>query len=303
MDQAGTIAAMPRRYDNTGHLEDWQDAGKWFHYGNHAIFSRMEGRGDALLLIHGFPTSSWDWHRLWPFLTARFQVLVTDMIGFGFSDKPSDYPYSIVDATDLQQGWLEQLGVERVHILAHDYGCSVAQELLARDQEGQLPFTIASASFLNGGLFPEVHRPLLIQNLLTGRLGGLFSRMITRRVFEANMLRVFGPDTRPSQSELDDFWQLLLYNNGRGVIHRLLGYMEERRCHRNRWVGALQRATQPLQLISGSVDPVAGQGTADRFAELLPDARLVRLHGIGHFPHYEVPGMVWQAFRDGLQVR
>ncbi|MDX5297619.1 MAG: alpha/beta fold hydrolase, partial [Gammaproteobacteria bacterium] len=124
-------------------LESWQQAGKWFNFGGHAIFSRMEGEGDALLLLHGFPTASWDWNRLWPYLTGHFRVLVSDMIGFGFSDKPINYTYSIDDQATLQQGWLEQLGVRRVHLLAHDSGCSGAQERLAREPEGTLPFEIA----------------------------------------------------------------------------------------------------------------------------------------------------------------
>mgnify|MGYP005855067925 CR=1 FL=1 len=138
-------------------LQRWQHAGRWFRYGEHAVFSRIGGEGEALLLLHGFPSASWDWHRLWPALTARYRVMVADMLGFGFSDKPQDYPYSIIDQADLQQGWLEEMGVERVHILAHDYGATVAQKLLARDQQGELPFSVASVCLLNGAIFPEVH--------------------------------------------------------------------------------------------------------------------------------------------------
>lgn len=282
--------------DGDAALERWQHSGKWFGYGSHAIFSRMEGEGPALLLLHGFPTASWDWHRLWPYLVGRYRVLAADMIGFGFSDKPPRYDYSIVDQADLQQGWLEQLGVDEVHVIAHDYGCSVAQEMLAREQEGQLPFRIASVCFLNGALFPEVHRPILIQRVLAGPLGGLASRGITRQVFDYNLTKIFGPDTRPSAGELDAFWHLLVYNNGRGIIHRLMRYMEERRCHRHRWVGALQRATQPLSLISGMADPVSGREMADRYVELLGAGAVTRLDDIGHYPHVEAPATVWQAY-------
>ncbi|ROU00881.1 alpha/beta hydrolase [Marinobacter sp. R17] len=278
----------------------WQQAGKWFAYGEHAIFSRMEGRGEVILLLHGFPTASWDWNRLWPYLTQSHRVLVADMLGFGFSDKPVDYPYSLIDQADLQQGWLEAMGVERVHLLAHDYGCSVAQELLAREQEGQLPFSIASACFLNGALFPEVHQPILIQKLLVGPLGGLISRGFTRGVFDHNFSKLFGHHTRPNRSELNSFWQLLLYNNGRGILHRLIHYMDERRCHRNRWVGALVNAQQPLRLISGTEDPVSGVAMADRYRQLIKQPDVVALDGVGHYPHYENPVQVFEAVRDFL---
>lgn len=279
--------------------EQWQKSGKWFSYGNHAIFSRMAGQGDALVLLHGFPTASWDWSRLWPLLENRpFQLLTLDMLGFGFSDKPLNYRYSIEDQADLQQGWIEALGLKQVHLLAHDYGCSVVQELLAREQEGLLRFRIDSVVFLNGALFPEVHRPLLIQKLLSGPLGGLVSRGLTRRTFDRNFCRLFSGQRCPSQKELDNFWQLLTYNNGRGILHRLIQYMEERRCHRNRWVNALVNADQPMRLISGTADPVSGVAMAMRYRELVPSADVVSLRGVGHYPHYECPGEVYQAIRE-----
>lgn len=283
-------------------LVNWQATGKWFNYDGHAVFSQMAGEGEAILLLHGFPTASWDWHRLWPFLVPQHRVYALDMMGFGFSDKPPDYPYALTDQADLHQGWLEQMGVERVHILAHDYGCSVAQELLARSQEQTLGFSIASLCFLNGAIFPEVHKPILIQKMLAGPLGGLFSRALSRRVFDYNMTKIFGPDTQPGREELDDFWQLLVYNNGRGVVHKLIEYMEERRCHRHRWVYALQRAEQPIRLICGLADPISGRGMAQRGRELLPNPDIVTLKDVGHYPHFERPAVVWQQYRDFLQT-
>lgn len=295
MERVISLALTESETTETPTLQRWQQGGKWFSYGEHAIFSRMEGRGETVLLLHGFPTASWDWSRVWGRLSENRQVLILDMLGFGFSDKPADYPYSVIDQADLQQGWVEALGISRVHLVAHDYGCSVAQELLARDQEGELPFEIASACFFNGALFPEVHQPILIQKLLCGPLGGLVSRGFTRQVFDYNFSRLFGPDTRPDQQELNDFWQLLTYNNGRGILHRLIRYMEERRLHRHRWVGALSSAVQPMRLISGSADPVSGIAMADRYCQLVPQPDVVALQQVGHCPHYEAPEQVVDA--------
>jgi pimeloyl-ACP methyl ester carboxylesterase len=283
--------------------EDWQESGKWFNYGEHAVFSHITGEGEPLVLVHGFPTASWDWSRLWPLLNQRqYQVLALDMLGFGFSDKPFNYAYSIEDQADLHEGWIEGLGLKQIHLIAHDYGCSVVQELLAREQEGQLRFRIASVCFLNGALFPEVHQPMAIQRILASPLGGLVSRGLNRRILEASFCRLFSSQRRPSADELDSFWQLLTYNNGRGILHRLIHYMEERRCHRNRWVGALQHATQPMRLISGTADPVSGVAMAMRYRELVPDADVVSLRGVGHYPHYETPAAMYRAFRD-FQLR
>ena len=142
-------------------LEIWQATGHTFAYHEHDIFYRVSGQGDVLLCIHGFPTASWDWHKLWPELEKRFRVVTADMIGFGFSAKPLDYAYSFADQANLFETLLDQLGINRVHILAHDYGDTVLQELLARRLEGRLPFHIQSAILLNGGisLKPPIRGP------------------------------------------------------------------------------------------------------------------------------------------------
>lgn len=284
-------------------LQRWQASGQWINYDGHAIFTRSEGEGEPLLLLHGFPSASWDWHRVWPDLCKEYRLLASDMLGLGFSDKPMGYNYSLVEQADIQQGWLEQLGVESVHLLAHDYGSSVAQELMAREQEGSLPFRIASVCMLNGALFPEMHRPILLQKLLLGPLGGLVSRTLTRRVFEHSLCKIFGPDTQPTTADLEDFWQLLVHNNGQGVIHRLIHYMEERRCHRPRWTGALQNARQPVRLIWGQADPVSGRSMQERYRELVPGADIVPLARIGHYPHFEAPALVSRHYQDFRKQR
>ena len=278
-------------------LEAWQQAGKWFSYEGHAIFSRMEGQGEPLVLLHGFPTASWDWSRIWPMLVRENYLLSLDMLGFGFSDKPLHYSYSIEDQTDLIQGWIEGLGLDRVHLFGHDYGTTVVQELLAREQEGELSFSIGSVCLLNGGLFPEVHHPLFIQKILRSPLGGVIGRGLSRSLFERNFRRLFGPRNPPDRQDMNDFWHLLNYNNGRGVLHRLIQFMEERRCHRNRWVGALQKAEQPMRLISGSADPVSGAAMVRRYRELIPQANVVMLRNVGHYPHFEQPWDVYSEYR------
>jgi pimeloyl-ACP methyl ester carboxylesterase len=92
-------------------LADWRKGGRRLAYRGHDVFYRRAGAGEALLLIHGFPTASWDWHRLWPALGVRFDVVAADMIGFGFSDKPRDYDYSLNDQATLHETLLAELGL------------------------------------------------------------------------------------------------------------------------------------------------------------------------------------------------
>ena len=157
-------------------LADWRGQGRNFVFNGHMIRYWTAGRGAPLLLIHGFPTAAWDWHYLWAPLAERYQVIACDMLGFGDSAKPCGHAYSLLEQADLQQALLAHLAISvPVHVLAHDYGDSVAQELLARHYQQRL--CLASCVFLNGGLFPETHHPVLVQKLLLSPLGGLFGRL------------------------------------------------------------------------------------------------------------------------------
>lgn len=281
-------------------LDAWRSAGKTFSFHGRAIFFRDEGSGEALLCAHGFPTASWDWHRIWPRLVARFRVVAPDMLGFGFSDKPRDHDYSILEQADLHEALAATLGVGRAHLLAHDYGDSVAQELLARFEErraaGRPGLEIRSCCLLNGGLFPEVHRARFIQKLLASPLGPLLSRLASEGTFRRSFPAIFGPETQPGSDELHDFWRLVSHGDGQRIGHRLIRYMDERRRHRERWVGALQRARVPLRLVNGPLDPVSGAHMAERYRELVPDPDVVLLPGIGHYPQVEDPEGVLRAF-------
>ncbi|WP_227538139.1 alpha/beta fold hydrolase [Marinobacter vulgaris] len=112
---------------------------------------------ETILLIHGFPTASWDWHKIWPALRQAHRVVAMDMLGFGFSEKPASHRYSIHQQADIVEGVVRQLGLDRFHVLAHDYGDTVAQELLAR-QKLELP--LAWFGELPGiGHYPQVEAP------------------------------------------------------------------------------------------------------------------------------------------------
>lgn len=281
-------------------LEHWKTSGHYFKWREHSIFYQDQGKGDALLCLHGFPTASYDWQRIWPSLAKHFRVIGFDLLGFGFSDKPRRHRYSILEQADIVAGLLASLNIRRTHILAHDLGDSVAQECLARNETGTGIFTfeIGSICFLNGGLFPEVHRPRLIQTLLRSPLGPLLVQGLNEKKFRESFSAVFGANTQPSAEDLSDFWHLIELNRGEKLAHRLLQYIPERRKHRDRWLGAMQNTRVPLRLINGLEDPVSGKHLVKRYRELIPNADVVELEGIGHYPQVEAPGAVLAAFLD-----
>lgn len=260
----------------------------------HIIFVRASGQGPPLLLIHGFPTSSLDWHRIEPELALRHRVLCFDLLGFGLTDKPVDHDYRIAEQADLAEAVLAHFGIVEAAVLAHDYGDTVAQELLARQIDGTASFRMTRLGLLNGGLFPETHRPRFVQRLLASPFGPFVARRISYRRFAASMRAICVQPLDPS--ELEAMWAMIEIGNGRDVMPRLIHYMAERRNHRERWVGALLQASIPIRLINGSADPISGAHMIERYRTLVSPRDIVELPGIGHYPQLEAPDRVLEAW-------
>jgi pimeloyl-ACP methyl ester carboxylesterase len=251
------------------------------------------------VLVHGFPTASWDWSAIWPRLVPHYTCLAPDLIGYGFSAKPRAFGYSIGAQADVVEALLARQGIERYRLIAHDYGVSVAQELLARQREGAKARLVA-VCLLNGGLFPETHRALWSQRLLASpRFGPWFARVASYRMFRAGMRRIWGA-TPPPEVELRAMWQLIQHADGMAIMPQLIGYMAERRQRRERWVGALVGAEVPIRLIDGLLDPVSGAHMVARYRELVARPDVVELPRVGHYPQLEAPEAVADAALEHL---
>ncbi|XP_021563866.1 mesoderm-specific transcript homolog protein isoform X2 [Carlito syrichta] len=248
-------------------LHSWKSSGKFFTYKGLRIFYQdsvgVVGSPEIVVLLHGFPTSSYDWYKIWEGLTLRFhRVIALDFLGFGFSDKPRPHHYSIFEQASIVEALLRHLGLQnrRLNLLSHDYGDIVAQELLYRykqNRSGRL--TIKSLCLSNGGIFPETHRPLLLQKLLKD--GGVLSPILTRLM------------------------NFFVFSRG------LLQYINQRKKFRRRWVGALASVTIPIHFIYGPLDPV---NPYPEFLELyrktLPRSTVSILDDhISHYPQLEDP--------------
>lgn len=256
----------------------------------------IDSRVDTVLFIHGFPTSSFDFAPIWRDMADNYRLVTLDMLGFGFSDKPDHRQYTIHQQADLFESLIKRQDLGSLHIVAHDYGVSVAQELLARQIDGQGVGKWKSCTLLNGGLFPEAHYPLLIQKLMLSPLGKWINKFTGLKQFSRSFSSVFGPNTQPSSEQLSEFWDIICYKNGRHLFHNLITYILDRREHRTRWVDGLQRSPVPIALINGSVDPVSGAHLVERYKEL--NCRLdtlTQLPEIGHYPHVEAAPEVSKA--------
>jgi pimeloyl-ACP methyl ester carboxylesterase len=238
-------------------------------------------------------------------LTQRFTVIAPDMMGMGFSAKPVAYEYSVHDHADMHEALFAHLGICNAHILAHDIGDSVGQELLARHEFREPAYgelSIDSITWLNGGMFVETYTPRAAQKLMSRTpLGDIFSHVqnspLSRRLLEPTLREMFGPNTKPTRHMMDVFNQILDYNDGRRVLHKVGRFINDRYTHRNRWVRAMRQTSVPMRLIDGPIDPNSGAHMARRYAEVIPHADVVMLaDDIGHWPQLEAPDAVLTHF-------
>jgi pimeloyl-ACP methyl ester carboxylesterase len=242
------------------------------------------------VLLHGYPTSSHDYYRVLPELAAHSRVIVHDHLGFGLSDKPQDYSYAMFEQADFALLLWQHLGVRSAHVFAHDYGTSVATELLARWNRGFRPVHLESITLCNGSVHIELARLRFIQKLLRNQtLGPLVARLSSQRVFNRNMRRLWHDPTILSEADLDTMWDLLNRDGGKTLLPRITQYLRDRVLYWHRWVGALRQSQLPLNFLWGAEDPIIGREVAEVHHAEAPGSNLIVLDGVGHYPMLEAP--------------
>ncbi len=250
------------------------------------------GGARPMLLLHGFPTSSLDWASVWPALTRNRRCVAFDFLGFGASDKPRPHDYRLVEQADLVERVVQATGLASPIVVAHDYAVSVAQELLARTLAGT-GTPLSAVAFLNGGLFPALHRPLPIQRVLASPLGALLTVFVTRRALRRSLDRIM---VHPlDAAAFESHWESIAHDAGHRLTHALLAYIAERRRFSVRWSAALHATRLPLAFIWGMQDPISGGHVMRHLRTTLPLARHVPLEDVGHYPQLEAPDAVVAA--------
>jgi pimeloyl-ACP methyl ester carboxylesterase len=276
----------------TQRVRTWERAGQLIDHGTHRIFvTEQTGSAQPVLLLHGYPSSSYDWRHLYASLPDR-TLTSFDFLGFGLSDKPKQHVYSLLAQADLTEQIALRHGDQPILVVAHDMGTSVATELLARDLEGRLAFKLAGVLLFNGSMVIEKASLTISQKLLRSRLGPVVARLSNERTFRAQFARIFSGRHPLSAEEAADQWELLGYHDGHRILDRLTYYLHERVRYAQRWHGALRDWPGRLELAWAGQDPICTEAVLQAVLELRPAAPLTRLSELGHYPQLEDPAAV-----------
>jgi pimeloyl-ACP methyl ester carboxylesterase len=287
----------------TPRVAAWRDRGADEEFrGRRIHVFRREADGPLLVLLHGFPSSSYDWVPLLEIERDR-AVIAPDFLGFGLSDKPRDHNYTLHWQADLVEELVRTSGhTGPVFLVAHDMGTSVANELMARDIEGSLEMDVTGALLLNGSMVQGAASPTLGQRILRSAVGPLFSRLSSERFFRQQFGSVFSEGHPLTKEEADDQWALICAGGGRTLNHKTIAYMEERFKHADRWHGAIRDWEKPVSLAWGMLDPVATEEVLNAVLALRPEAPLTRLEDLAHYPQIEDPARVNAALQGALDA-
>ena len=275
-------------------VDTWRSRGRDHQLLGHRIFViEVPATGPVaappLLVLHGFPTSSFDFHLVVDALAADRRVVLFDMLGYGLSAKP-DIPYRLVDQADLAQALVSELGIDRLGLLTHDIGDTVGGELLARQLEGSWPVEVTDRIVTNGTLYMDLVQLSAGQQLLESLPDErLESGVLTRDAVLGGLAATWSPTHTVPDAELAAAWELISAEGGECLLPRHARYIAERRRNESRFTPPVVQHPSPLTVVWGTDDPIAVPAMAGRLSTARPDARTVRLDGVGHYPMVEAP--------------
>jgi len=287
-------------------LQSWYSRGSMVEVLGYNMFTISEGSGsETIILIHGFPTSSFDYQQTISTLSEKYQVLVFDHLGFGFSDKPEDYTYSLVDqAEQAIQLWME-LGIQSAHIVSHDMGDSVLTEILSRYQRGVLPDHFndffKSITFTNGGMRYDLINFRLSQSLLTSPFAKTLNELSSRnfngnsdKLARAQLASIWSSTYTNKERMEKDIQQIMMMNKYKGgstITYKTISYLHDRARFETRWLRSLSQLHLPVQLMWGDDDAVSPMTIPASIADHIDPALLTMttMKNTGHFLMLEEP--------------
>jgi len=285
-------------------LEKWKSRGEYHQIGQHSVFVINEGQHeDTIVVLHGYPSSSYDYYMTLAVWTKKYRVIIHDHLGLGLSDKPQDYSYSLIEQADIALMLWQKLGVKEAHLLAHDYGTSVATEIIARAEQGYEPIRLKTITLGNGSMLIEMSQLLVTQKLLKHDFWGpIVANVIGKPVFIHSFRKLWADKSKINYEEFDALWEMLNSHNGRKVLPRVTKYIEERKKFWHRWIGALSRTDRVINLIWADKDPVAIVEMAYELEKKITSTNLQILSNVGHYPMLEAPDQYAAAVMKAISL-
>ena len=247
-----------------------------------SLHVNITGKGQPLVMLHGFGASSYSFSKIIPALSKHFKIYAFDLKGFGASPKPDDNRYSVYDQALLVDRYLKKHHVEKVILLGHSYGGGVALSLALMDPERFSKLVlIDSASY-------DQQLPKLIRWLKIPVLGKLGFYLIPATVEVKESYKYAFYDNRKIPEDIVKEYAGNLYKpNARKVyLQTVENLIPEDLKETSRRYKTIQI---PTLILWGADDIVIRKEKAYRLHRDIPHSQLKIIPRCGHIPHEEKP--------------
>lgn len=254
---------------------------------------------EPLLVIHGYPSCSFDYRLVVSELRRHRRVMLLDLPGFGFSEKP-DIRYSIELHADVTAAFMSAAGVTSLALLTHDMGDTVGGELLARQAEGSWQVEVTRRVVTNGSVYIELARLTPGQRLLLSLPDAVLEHGPGHDDLAAALAETMAEGSTRARKLVGEDADLVCEGGGNRLLARTIRYIEDRVRAEARYTGAIESHRSALGIVWGADDPIAVAQMTDRLKERRADARVDLLGGVGHYPMLESPDEFVRAAANTL---
>ncbi|MBP0456412.1 alpha/beta fold hydrolase [Streptomyces montanisoli] len=253
----------------------------------HQIFYREAGDADApaIVLLHGFPTSSFMFRGLIPVLAERYHVIAPDHLGFGFSDAPpaAEFDYTFDALSDLTKGLLQQLGVDRYALYVQDYGAPIGWRLAVAEPGAITAIVTQSGNGYDDGFVESFWKTVWdYQREQTPETEGAIRAALSLDVTKWQYLTGVADETLVSPDTWHHDFQLISRPGNDEIQLKLFRDYATNAPQYPALHSYFREKQPPLLAVWGKGDPIFGPAGAEAFGRDLPDAEIHLLEG-GHF--------------------
>jgi pimeloyl-ACP methyl ester carboxylesterase len=250
------------------------------------------GAGKPLLLLHGLGASSYSWRFALPEFARDHEVFAPDFPGFGRSEKPVDFDYSIVGLHAWLVALMDQLGIARARMVGNSMGGAIALWTAL-----ETPARVERMALLGTPAYPE-NRPRVLWPLSWPVIGRIYEAAMGERTLRWIVKTTFVDQTKITEELIAEYLEPLKSAAGRRAVAEFIRHAVPPN-HRE-IIARYPGITQPALVLVGDSDTMVGPAGAERLARDLPNARFVCLERCGHAPQEDAPERVHAHLREFL---
>ena len=263
------------------------------------------GSGPVIVFVHGTPTNSYEYRHVIAALSQTHRCIAPDHFGFGKSDRPQQFAYTPEAHAEALREFVDALGLDRFTLVVHDFGGPIGLPLAMSEPTDRRGRPLVSRMvIINTWAWPIDDDPRMARGArFIGGAAGRFLYRYANASLQLIMPSAYGDKRKLTKAIHRQYLDVFRDRNARVlVLHSLAKSLLGSRAHYQSLlerIAALRRL--PVMIVWGMKDSAFQPYQLERWQSLLPEARVVRVEGAGHWPHEEEPQQVIEALKGFLK--